>query len=108
MTTTSTILAAPPAERITLTQLARQEGVAPSSAWRWATKGVRGIRLPSVMVGGAKRVTTRTVFVEWCERVTAIADGRPVPEEAAAQLQNDEASRAERAEAELTRLGLDA
>jgi len=108
MTPTEMILATPPEERLTLTQLAHEEKKAPCTPWRWATKGVRGIRLPSVMVGGAKRVTTRTVFVEWCERVTAIADGRPVPEEAAAQLPNDEASRAERAEAELTRLGLDA
>ena len=107
MTTTVTILAAPPAERITLTQLARQEGVAPSSAWRWATKGVRGIRLPTAMVG-SKRVTTKLFFQTWCEQLTATANDRPVSEQAAAQPRNDEALRAERAEAELVRLGLDA
>lgn len=107
MTTTATILAAPSAERITLTQLARQEGVAPSSTWRWATKGVRGIRLPTVMVGAKKRVTTRNVFVNWCEQLTAMAKDQAVPDETTAQLRTDEASRAERAEAELKRLGLD-
>jgi hypothetical protein len=107
MTTTEMILAAPPAERITLTQLARQEGVAPSSTWRWATMGVRGIRLPTAMVA-SKRVTSRALFVEWCEQLTAVASGSPVPEEVVAQHRIDEPSRAVRAEAELARLGLDA
>jgi hypothetical protein len=39
MTTAEMILGAPPEERITLTELARQENVAPSTTWRWATKG---------------------------------------------------------------------
>ena len=107
MTTTEMILATPPKERLSLTRLAHEELMAPSTPFRWSTKGVRGIRLPTAMVG-SKRVTTRALFESWCEQVTAIADGRPIPEEATSQVRNDEASRAERAEAELTRLGLDA
>jgi len=107
MITTATILAAPPEEQLSLTQLAREVGVAPSSSWRWSTKGVRGIRLTSAMVG-SKRVTIRAAFVEWCEQLTAIANDRRVLDETAAQPRDDEASRAERAEAELARLGLEA
>ncbi len=100
------ILAAPPAERITLTQLARQEGVAPSSSYRWATKGVRGRRLPTAMVG-SKRVTTRAIYVEWCEQLTAATNGAPTSEVLAAGLHNDEELRIARAESQLARLGLD-
>jgi hypothetical protein len=107
MTPTEMILATPPAERIALTQLAHQEKKAPSTTWRWATKGVRGIRLPTAMVGST-RVTTRALFESWCEQLTATADDRPMSEEADAPLRNGEASRAERAEAELARLGLEA
>lgn len=107
MTHTEAILATSPAERLTLTQLARQEGVAPSSAWRWATIGVRGIRLPTTMIG-SKRVTTRSCFQWWCEQLTNSANSRPMSAETVAQQQNDVAMRAERAEAELARLGLDA
>jgi hypothetical protein len=106
MTTIEMILAAPPDERLTLTQLAHKEKKAPSTPWRWSTKGLRGIRLPSAMVGST-RVTTRALFESWCEQVTAVANGQVVPEEAA-QLRNDEASRAEQAEAELKRLGFEA
>ena len=99
------ILAAPPADRITLTQLARQERVAPSTPWRWATKGGRHIRLPSAMIG-SKRVTTRIVFETWCEQLTAIAENGPFPKQAADELRPDEELRAVRAEAELVRLSL--
>jgi hypothetical protein len=104
--TPAAILAAAPAERITLTQLARQENVAPSTCWRWATKGIRGLQLPSVLIGGSKRATTRAAFEAWCLQLTATANKRSVPTEAAAELVNDEESRAARAEAKLACLGL--
>ncbi len=107
MTTIETILAAKPTDRITLTQLAHQENVAPSSAWRWATKGVRGIRLPTAMVA-SKRMTTRAVFAEWCEQLTYKANDPSMSAASDARLRTDVASRAERAEVELARLGLDA
>jgi hypothetical protein len=106
MTTIEIILAAPPEERLTLTQLAHKVKKAPSTPHRWATKGVRGIRLPTAMIG-SKRMTTKIIFQTWCEQLTASSDDRPMSEEADARLRNDETSRAERAEAELARLGLD-
>ncbi len=105
MNTTELILAAPPSERITLTQLARQEGVDPSSSWRWSTKGVRGIRLPTAMAA-SKRVTTRAIYLQWCEQLTAIANGRPASDVVASQQQQVEEARAVRAEHELAKLGL--
>src|SRR4051812_31768232 len=107
MTITEMVLAAQPEERLTLTALAHQEKKAPSTPHRWATKRVRGIRLPTAMVG-SKRMTTKFLFQTWCERLTATADNRPAPQEADAQPRNDQAWRAEQAEAELKRLGLEA
>jgi hypothetical protein len=104
--TAADILAAPPAERISLTELAHQERCAPSTTWRWATKGVRGIRLPSVM-RGSKRQTTRAAFEAWCERLTAAADGPPAPEVTTAEFKEDDEARAKRAEEELARMGID-
>jgi hypothetical protein len=101
----ATILAAPPAERITIAALARQQKVAPSTAWRWATKGLNQIRLPTVLIG-SRRVTTQAVFRNWCEQRTTAANDRLVSDEACHQ-PSANVSRAERAEAELTRLGLE-
>ena len=106
MTTTETVLAAPPAERITLAQLARQEGVAPSSAWRRATNGVRGIRLPTAMVG-SKPISTKLKFQRGASSSRPLRTIGPCPRKRM-ELRNDEASRAEHAQAELVRLGLDA
>jgi len=104
--TAADILLAAPGERITLTVLARQEGVAPSTAWRWATRGVRGIKLPSVM-RGSKRITTRAAFEEWCKQLTAAAEGLPAQEALVAVERNDAEERAKRAEMEFARLGLE-
>ncbi len=100
------VLEAPPAERLTLTELARQENVSPSTTWRWAMKGVQHIRLPSVLIGSA-RVTTRTAFRAWCEERTALANNSTKHFQPTSQPQNDEELRAERAERELAQLGLD-
>lgn len=99
------ILSAPPEEWCTLTQLARQMGVAPSTSWRWATKGSELTRLPTVLIG-SKRATTLAAFRTWCEQRTATADERLVPEEVAMEEKGGEEERAARAEAELARLGL--
>lgn len=67
-----TLSVAPAADRISLPQLAREQGVSPVSTWRWALRGCRGIVLPTFCVGH-KRYTTRAAFAEWCAHVTAAA-----------------------------------
>ncbi|MFO0905859.1 MAG: DUF1580 domain-containing protein [Pirellulales bacterium] len=47
--------------RLTLAQLARSQGVNTATAWRWALKGVRGVKLESLTVGG-RRVTSAEAF----------------------------------------------
>lgn len=49
-------------------------GVAPETAWRWALRGVRGVRLESTIIGG-RRYTSR----EACERFLAQLNGEPEP-----------------------------
>lgn len=105
MTNIPDILNTPPVKRITLTELAHQEGVAPCTVHRWATKGIQGVRLPTAKVG-LKRVTTRSVFLAWCEQVTTSV----TPSQLRAIPRNDMQPaievRAARAERELARLGL--
>jgi Protein of unknown function (DUF1580) len=91
--TPAEILAAPPDEQISLTTLAHRVQVAPSTPWRWATKGKDGKKLPSVLRGSA-RITTMAAFVKWCEQLTAAADGSPGTEEASAQQTENEEVRA--------------
>jgi hypothetical protein len=62
------------------------------SLHRWATKGRRGVRLESVLIGG-RRYTTREAFFRFVERLTAIADG-----EAATELTISRSSRQRRAD----------
>lgn len=50
--------------RITLTDLAKREGVNVSTVWRWASKGCRGYVLESYTFGG-KRCTTSEAFTRW-------------------------------------------
>lgn len=45
-------------EEISLKDAARELRVSYSTCWRWATVGLRGIRLGSVLIG-ARRFTTR-------------------------------------------------
>lgn len=60
--------------RLSLTQLAHQEGVSIPTTWRWAKRGVKGIRLESFCVGG-RRYTTQEAFARFVERTTAVANG---------------------------------
>lgn len=75
---TNEILAAPLEDRLTLTQLARQQGVSPPTTWRWAMRGCRGTKLQTAMLGH-KRITTHAAFQLWVEQVTAAADGKSTP-----------------------------
>lgn len=99
------ILDSPPSQRITLTKLARQEGVAPCTVYRWATKGIQGICLPTAKVG-FKRMTTRAIFLTWCEQVTTSATLDQFRENSANDTQPGLDVRTTRAEQELARLGL--
>lgn len=64
--------------RLSLSQLAREEGVSPSTVWRWTLNGVRGCRLESFSVG-AKRFVTREAFARFVEATTAAAAHGPMP-----------------------------
>jgi hypothetical protein len=58
--------------RISLNQLAREQDVALSTAWRWCLRGIRGHVLESFSVGGRK-FTTREAFRRWM----AATNGEP-------------------------------
>jgi hypothetical protein len=61
-------------KRISLTKLAQREGVAVSTAWRWAKRGVGGIKLGTVRVGGRDH-TTDSLWEEFVRATTAAANG---------------------------------
>jgi hypothetical protein len=61
-------------KRIDLKNLAQREGVHYSTLWRWAVKGLRGIKLPTRCIG-RKRITTEEAFDWWSKQITAAADG---------------------------------
>lgn len=46
-----------------------------STLWRWATNGIRGVRLETIQVGGT-RCTSRQALQRFCERLSA-AGARP-------------------------------
>jgi hypothetical protein len=69
--------------RIGFAELGKREGVNVSTVWRWALRGVRGIRLEHFSVGG-RRYTTDEAFRRFCEASTAAAGGQPAAAPAAA------------------------
>jgi hypothetical protein len=87
-------------DRISLPQLAREQGVSPVSTWRWALRGVAGIVLPTFCIGH-KRFTTRAAFEEWVAQVTAARNG-----EAVGRLPAQRESEIDRAERETAELGV--
>ena len=62
--------------RILLTDLAKREDVNVTTAWRWAEKGVRGVKLESFYVGG-RRYTSEEAFVRFNSRITMASRCRP-------------------------------
>jgi hypothetical protein len=87
-------------QRLSLTQLARHEGVSVSTVWRWARCGVRGAVLESFNVGGRK-FTTREAFRRFVERTTAAVSA----ESARALTNNQRDAAIRRAEAQLDEAG---
>jgi hypothetical protein len=90
----SDILSAPLEEQLTLLELARERNLSPPSTWRWAVKGVDGVKLPTAKIGH-KRVTSRAAFVWWVEQLTALADGERLSNAPAAASREGEIERAE-------------
>jgi hypothetical protein len=73
--------------------------VSVNTIWRWCTRGVHGVRLRSVLLGG-RRCTTRPWLQEFTEVITAAAEppGPAVPE---VRTQRQRRGAAERAAEEL-------
>lgn len=88
-------------EQLTLTQVAKHEGVNLSTVWRWWIKGVRGVKLETFVVGG-RRFSTRPALRRFKERCTAVANGTSPNVRTSAQRERDIA----RAEAELAKMGI--
>lgn len=72
-----------------------------STVWRWVLKGVRGIRLETIVVGG-KRYTTIEAIERFIAATTAKANGEPTPLRTPRQRQRA----IERAERELSDAGI--
>jgi Protein of unknown function (DUF1580) len=87
--------------RMSLADLAQQEDVNCCTVWRWANRGVKGIRLETFSRGG-RRFTTLPAFARWCERVTAATTGQPTTSRSRRQEEAD----VRRAEKELTEAGI--
>lgn len=90
-------------QRLSLTQAARRLGVNPSTTWRWALNGVRGVNLETISVG-AKRFTTEEAVERFVAATTAVAAHGPMPSVARTPRQREHAI--DRAEGELARQGI--
>jgi hypothetical protein len=53
-------------------------GIHVATLWRWACRGVRGVRLETVLIGGIRQ-TSRQALQRFIERTTAAANGEAVP-----------------------------
>jgi len=65
---------------LTISQAAKSLPMRPnvSTVWRWIQRGVRGVTLDSVVVGG-RRYTSKEALQSFVERSTAAADGKAMP-----------------------------
>jgi hypothetical protein len=64
--------------RITLTELAKREGVNVATTFRWANRGCRGIRLETFLLGG-RRFTTVEAFSRFVAQTTATVNATALP-----------------------------
>jgi len=74
-----------------------------SSVFRWAQKGVAGVRLEVVKVGG-RTYTTEESLQRFADQVTAARNGNPIPTATRTSAQRRRAS--ERADLELSAMGV--
>lgn len=49
-----------------------------ATVWRWCQRGVRGVKLETIVVGG-RRFTTTEALERFIARTTAAANGEPAP-----------------------------
>ena len=89
-------------QKLSLTQLAHREGVNICTCWRWAKRGVRGVRLETYNVGG-RRWTTEEAFARFVEGTTAAVNGEPVTE---LRINRQRETAIARAERELEKAGV--
>lgn len=64
---------------LTITAAARAvkpAGVNSATCWRWIQRGVRGVKLETVLIGG-RRYTSEEALGRFFARTTAAADGLP-------------------------------
>jgi len=59
-----------------------------SSIFRWLTRGVRGVRLESTLVGG-RRYTSQEALVRFCAAITAAAADELAPVRTPARRERD-------------------
>lgn len=64
--------------RLSLSELANEQSVAIPTVWRWATRGIRGVRLETFHLG-AKRFTTREAFARWVAATQIERDAPATP-----------------------------
>jgi transposase len=64
-------------KRLSLNQLAKREGVHVSTIWRWINRGVRGIKLATIEVGGRSFVTD-SLYEKFVMETTAAKRGEIV------------------------------
>lgn len=89
-------------QRLTLAELARMEGVNVCTVWRWAQRGVRGVKLETFSVGG-RRFTTRGAHGRFAEGCNAAAQGVTAP---APRTNRQREAAIRKAEAELAKAGV--
>ncbi len=65
-------------KRLSLSQVAQRLDVNTSTVWRWALKGVRGVKLDTFSIG-AKRYTTEESVNRFIEGTTRSASGDSIP-----------------------------
>lgn len=90
-------------QRLSLTELARQEGVSVPTPWRWSKRGVNGVVLETFSIGG-RRYTTQESFQRFVERSTAAANGQSAAPSVRTSRQREAAI--SKAEAELAKAGI--
>jgi len=72
-----------------------------ASVWRWVLRGVGGIKLESILIGG-RRLTSSESIQRFADARTAQANGEPVPTRTSRQRQ----AAIDRAERELSEAGI--
>lgn len=77
--------------RLTITQLARREGVHAATCWRWVLSGVRGLRLRSIRVGG-RRFVLESDWQEFSQKLNADLQDAPTDPASAAVTARAEAA----------------